>query len=527
MDSAYQSLITLFAVWIGILSIHLVVTQALIYLFQIKEYRFDRFFSQMREEGVGFFTHSLGRRGALSKRNILISIISFILFIWLISISYILLLLALFSYDAAPLCNNSAATLLFCTGDGGYLAAAIIVGALLVLGIICTLYSLICTIIGVLVTWPVAYLMRKSSIEQAKMRLANHPVETIVVSGTYGKSSVKEFLSQMIAIKHRIGKTEKNMNTAVGIALSILKNLRDDTEYFVGEVGGYKRGEVAEACAVLGDSIDCAVITSFGNQHLSLYKNRSNLIHTESEVLDYLNDPSSVLYIQLDAHLEPVFQNEIQTRASCRMITYSASAQADIQAHSALTTHQGSQATVTYGDRRIHIKTHLLGIHSIENLLPVIGWCVDHGYTNYEIEEGIAKISAIEGKLSIHRGIGGSTVLNDSSNSSENGFLSALATLALFPQSQKVVIVSGIIELGSEKEAAYKRITQSLNDVSIAYITHDRLFKKYDTKDLIYIVGKEQTIMSILAEYDLKDTIILLEGRQPKKRLQSIIIGDK
>ena len=118
MDSAYQSLITLFAVWIGILSIHLVVTQALIYLFQIKEYRFDRFFSQMREEGVGFFTHGLGRRGALSKRNILISIISFILFIWLISITYILLLLSLFSYHPAPPFNTVSPTILCCASSG-------------------------------------------------------------------------------------------------------------------------------------------------------------------------------------------------------------------------------------------------------------------------------------------------------------------------------------------------------------------------------------------------------------------------
>lgn len=525
IDDARQSWLLLYAIWIGILSGHVYVTQAFIYLFQIKEYRFDRFFSQLREEGAGFVINSLGRRGALTKRNILIASIAFIIFLALISFSYILLILALFSLGPPGGCE----TPWICASNSQYAIAPIVVSmaAVLILAAYCFVLSFIATLCGVLLTWPFAYLVRRSLVERAKMRIANHPVEAIVISGTYGKSSVKEFLHEMISMKYQVGKTEKNMNTGVGVALSILKNLRDDTEYFVGEVGGYKRGEVAQAAAVLGHHTKVGIITSFGNQHLSLYKSRSNLIHTESEILDVLTSSSSTLYIHLDACQEPVFQNEIQTRAMCRLITYSASQPADIQAHKITTTHHGSQATVTYASRSLHIQTRLLGAHSIENLLPVIGWCIDHGYTNRQIIDGAAAIDPIDAKLSIHKGIGGSTILNDSSNSSSNGFLSAIKTLELFPQTYKVVIGSGIIELGSEKEAVYREITQALNDVSIAYITHDRLFKKFDTKDLIYIVNKEQTIMSILAEYDLKDTVILLEGRQPKKRLQSIIIGDK
>jgi UDP-N-acetylmuramyl pentapeptide synthase len=167
-----------------------------------------------------------------------------------------------------------------------------------------------------------------------------------------------------------------------------------------------------------------------------------------------------------------------------------------------------------------------LGKHSVENLLPVIGWCVDHRYTKAEIEHAITTFTRIEKKLTVSRGVGGSIVLDDTGNSSGNGFFAALNVLSLFAKKNKIVIGGGIIELGSEKNSTYQELMARLNDVSTAYITTDRLFKKYDTNSLVRVFTKEQDIMQYLATFDLNNTIILLEGRQPKKRLESIIMGE-
>ena len=76
------------------------------------------------------------------------------------------------------------------------------------------------------------------------------------------------------------------MNTAPGIALSINKNLNHDTDFFIVELGAYKKGEIKDAASYI--NFDKIVLTGLGNQHLDLYGSKENLILEESDPVTHL-----------------------------------------------------------------------------------------------------------------------------------------------------------------------------------------------------------------------------------------------
>ncbi|MBI2051684.1 hypothetical protein HYT33_02890, partial [Candidatus Roizmanbacteria bacterium] len=222
------------------------------YLFQTKEYRFDRFLSFVKEEGIFHILYTRRiRLPAKTPRNFLILLFaaaaSILIFPFLLTLSVPLLLVRLFL---------SPVSALFFT-------------ALLVLA-----------------TAIPARIRRKQIIQKADKLVKKSNAVFIGITGSYGKTTTKEFLAHILSAKYRVGKTEANLNTDIGIAISVLKNLKPDTQFFVAEIGAYKKGEIAKACKIIKPKF--AIITAIGNQHLDLFGSKKNLILAKKELLDVL-----------------------------------------------------------------------------------------------------------------------------------------------------------------------------------------------------------------------------------------------
>ena len=132
-------------------------------------------------------------------------------------------------------------------------------------------------------------------IKKAKERIKQHEKLLIIgVSGSYGKSSTKEYIAQVLAAKYNVVKTFGSNNTPIGIANTILSRITNKTEIFVVELGAYKRGEIAELCTIVLPRI--SVTTSVSDQHLSLYGTLQNAIDTERELISALPKDGVALF---------------------------------------------------------------------------------------------------------------------------------------------------------------------------------------------------------------------------------------
>src|SRR5258706_1041787 len=128
---------------------------------------------------------------------------------------------------------------------------------------------------------------RDLQIEKVKSKLKNNKnLLVIAVSGSYGKSSTKEYMAHILSRRFRVVKTPFSNNTPIGIAKTVLKKIEENTEIFIVEMGAYKKGEILELSQIVYPKI--SITTSISDQHLSLFGSLDNAISTEKELIDSL-----------------------------------------------------------------------------------------------------------------------------------------------------------------------------------------------------------------------------------------------
>lgn len=450
----------------------------LIYLFQIKEYRFDRINSTIKEKGVfqELYSRSI-RFPSKSLRNIALTM----------CVAFTIGVLFLASYDV-PFIDS-----IFSYGI-----------------LIFPFISFVLVSFFVLLTSIPVRLFRELVIIQAKQKVSNYHTKFIGITGSYGKTSVKETLAGMLKTQFTTGKTPQNMNTDIGVAQSILRQLTDKTEYFVVEVGAYKRGEVEKASHYIPFSY--AVLTGLGNQHVDLYGGREQLIKEESHLLYSVSEDGKV-YIHESVPNRKTLIKELKSK----VIVYGKHSQADIRYTLERLDEHGSKATITYHDLSVSVSIQLLGEHSVINMLPVVGIAHDLGIPKNRIKAYLESIKPIHGKISTHSGINGSLILNDASNSSVDGCKALIDVLALHKNKQLILVTQGILELGAEKGSSYKELLLKLEKNNITVYTTDIDFRNVCEKYSLSATIKTFNDVSGL-EKDLKknittETVVGLEGK--------------
>jgi UDP-N-acetylmuramoyl-tripeptide--D-alanyl-D-alanine ligase len=220
----------------------------------------------------------------------------------------------------------------------------------------------------------------------------------------------------------------------------------------------------------------------------------------------------------------------MKDRCKCRFITFSVeNSQADIYATKIWRKDKYLKASVEYDNEKFRIQTELLGEHTIYNLLPAIALASEIGVSKKSIESAIAEIKPVYGKLSVHEGVNDTTLINDGYSSNEQGFKAALDVLRGFEADQKLILSKGILELGEEKDSAYKRISRKFDECDCKLITNDSLFNKYVEDEKVVLVGSENEIFEVFDELSRKndDTVVLVEGRFSPKFMSGLKISKK
>lgn len=443
-----------------------------LYRFQIKEYRWDRLWSSIKEQGAFRFLYTPQLIFPAKKvRNIAIA--GFLLVIgsaycWILyqlPIELIILNILL-----APV------------------AAFIDVTAL------------------VLVTNLPVKIYRERIIAKAKKKMGESSAKVIMITGSYGKTSIKEYLYDLLKEQFHVAKTDNNMNTDIGVAMCILKNLKQNTQYFIAEVGAYRVGEIAKICHYVKP--DYVIVTAFGNQHLDLYGSHANLVKAESEPLAFLKE-DGIAFINKD-----ILEYETLTKnASYIVRDYSmTSKQSYIHAIGTKSSEKGTNAAIYIGDSAFSIQIKLLGNHSIQNLLPVMGLAKELGMSDVKIKSKVQEIEQVKHKLSLHNGIKGSVVISDSVNSNVHGFLEAIHIASSFSKPKKILATKGIIELGKERVPSYKKISKALESTDIVLYTTDPLLHSI-RNDTSLLFKNEDLLLEKLKEMLDSGSLLVLEGK--------------
>lgn len=117
-------------------------------------------------------------------------------------------------------------------------------------------------------------------------------LKVIGITGSYGKTSVKYYLSTVLKAKYNVLMTPESYNTPMGVVKTIREQLRPTHEIFVCEMGARHVGDIKEICDIVFP--EYGIITSIGEQHLETFKSIDNIIKTKFELYDAVSDKSKM-----------------------------------------------------------------------------------------------------------------------------------------------------------------------------------------------------------------------------------------
>lgn len=371
-------------------------------------------------------------------------------------------------------------------------------------------------------------------IEKAKAKIQMYPKLLVIgVSGSYGKSSTKDYIAQVLSVKFNVAKTLQSNNTPIGIAKTVLSQVTKATELFVVEMGSYKKGEVDELCDIVHPKI--SVTTSISDQHLSLYGSFQNIIDTELELIHRIPKNGYSLLNGNNKYTNALFQSlrkkkvlyytESNFSQKLRMSEKDDSICAfDIKAEK-----DGVSFSVELDKTAVSLKTFLLGTHTVENILPAIYLAKKLGMTTEQIKKGVSSLKPLPKTMMMHTAKSGFTFVDDTFNASPESVLAALSYMKIYKK-KRYLVLEPMIELGKNAEIDHYKLGKEIGQIcSVLYVTNDN-FYKHIQKGIDDSGGKCELlaysiphIASDLMTRVKKDDIVVLEGREAGMIIPKIV----
>jgi UDP-N-acetylmuramoyl-tripeptide--D-alanyl-D-alanine ligase len=379
------------------------------------------------------------------------------------------------------------------------------------------LISPIIIFIAILITLPLVHFLKNRRIKRAinKSKNTTKPVK-IWITGSYGKSSIKEFLGSILEKEWNTLKTPENNNTEMSVSALINNKLNNTYDYFVAEMWAYKRGEIQ----TLGKIVNHKhwFLTSVGTQHIGLFWNIENTKTAKAEIAEKVLKNEWNLYINREnEHIRKIkFNKKLNT------VKYWNHKWSDTKYKIIKTNLSETQFELEYKKKKYTFKTNIIWEHNILNISWVIACCLDLWIEEKNIKKHLTSLTSPKNTLEIIK-TKNYTLINDSYNLPENGLLAALKVLNTL-EGEKILIMDDIFELWKKSEEIHKnlwkKIAQEKSIDKVCYIWKN--FKKHFTKWLKEWWLKELDIIQSLDTLK-KGSIILFEWRNSKKYFDKLI----
>ncbi len=404
-------------------------------------------------------------------------------------------------------------------GEGVPLAATLLLGDRLVLFLVPFVVALLA---------PVSTILKQRIIARARiLRQSFHGLSVVGITGSYGKTSTKEFLAQLLPVSpDTVLTTPANTNTEIGVAQVILAKLRPTHEVFICEMGAYREGEIRRVAEIARPKI--GILTAIATQHLALFGSLEAIRRAKSELIASLPHDGTAIVNDDD----PLCAEIARNTQHCRALTYGKSERADVRASDLQADLNGISASVRtpWGSAAIHVP--FLGRHFLQNALAALTAAAVMGHPLPTLVERLSSLHLPERRLAPARLRDGTVLLDDSYNANPDGVLAALDTLAMFRQKKKVVVLTPMIELGPFTRDAHARVGKAL-----ATVATNVLLTQWDFADVVragmesgavsapalVVVPSSAKIVAALRSLRGDDCVVLLVGRLPARAWEILI----
>jgi len=497
------------------------------YLWQLKEYRLDRFKDYIStKQGKDFL------KGYLVSGRLVFLVLLIFLFIYKVSILisglFLVMILELlriaykvFRKQLKYPKITGKSVLILLVAILIELVAWFVVKDVKIMFFFFSLRFLVLTLVVFLFYLPTKVIKNAYLIMASKKMFLNPQVKVIGITGSYGKTTVKNYLRQILSAKYNVVATPKNINTEIGVAKFISDTDFSKVDIFIVEMGAYRIGEIKTICDMVRPTI--GILTAINEQHLSLFGNIKKTQQAKFELLESL--PKEGLAI---TNSDNQYCRELLPQLKCQVKTFGRLSQFK---PSALVGEIGSNHKInfnlTWENKTIDLESSIIGEHNAMNIAPCATVASALGFSNQEIIDQVKLLEAPEGALHSFE-YGESIIIDDSYNSNPDGFLAAINILKNYPADyKKIVITRGMLELGEKSSELHQKIGAEIANFAdeLVIITKDSeedLKKGAGEKIKTISCFNADELLKYIQQFKTTKSIILLENRIPSSVLNEL-----
>jgi UDP-N-acetylmuramoyl-tripeptide--D-alanyl-D-alanine ligase len=349
---------------------------------------------------------------------------------------------------------------------------------------------------------PVQAWINRGFTRRARSRLdASKPV-VVGVTGSFGKTSTKFVISQLLGGSEVAFATPGSYNTPMGVVRAINEGYEDKHRFVVVEMGAYREGDIAELCDFAKHSI--GVLTAIGPAHLERFGSMDAIKRAKYEIVQKL--PRDGIAVMNTDDLNVRALADRTTGVPVVRYGLDRTGEPNVTARDHSYSPDGTTATIVDADGgELQIRTKLLGEHAIQFILAGVAVARLQGIPLADLGPRIEALEPVEHRLQLIKGAGGVTVIDDAFNSNPAGAAAALEVLAGFHASeanQIVVVTPGIVELGDLQVEANERFGRHAATVADHLIVVGKL-----NRDAIVRGATDASAPDLKAEVVVVDTL--------------------
>ena len=342
----------------------------------------------------------------------------------------------------------------------------------------------------------------------------------IGITGSYGKTSTKFAIEKLVAPGGGALATPGSYNTTMGVVRTVNEHLGAAHQFFIVEMGAKQRGDIAEIVAFVRPHI--AVLTAIGPAHLESFGSMDNVRQAKYEIVAGLA-ADGVAVMNTD---DPEVRALADETKRVKVVRYGLVSEGEphVSARDIEVTPEGTSFTIvdTRTNKNVRATTTLLGRHSIGNLLGAVAVSLEAGRNLPELVGAIRRLTPVDHRLQIIKGVGGVTVIDDAFNSNPDGAAAALEVIDAMDASNKIVVTPGIIELGPLQAEANERFGEHAGRVAdalvvVASVNRDALIAggKRGGRAQVIAVDSLAEAQEAIKPLTTADTVVLFENDLP------------
>lgn len=259
-------------------------------------------------------------------------------------------------------------------------------------------------------------------------------IPVVGVTGSNGKTTVKEMIASVLGQKKNVMATRGNLNNDIGVPLTLF-NLSTDHQVAVVEMGANHPGEIDYLAGIAKP--DVAVVTNAGPAHLEGFGSLEGVARAKGEMFTRLSTRGTAI-INLDDDFFGLWKD---LAAGKKVVTFGMDSRADFHARREMPSRVGGENFILctpLGEAPVRLA--LAGVHNTKNALAAAAACFAVGYALEDIVAGLEAVRPVAGRLQFNRVASGALICDDTYNANPTSLKAAMETLADMPGTRWLVL---------------------------------------------------------------------------------------